>query len=63
MNRDDFNILNNNIIYFDNGATSLKPKCIADSISFYYNNYSANAHRGDYDLSLLVSKTSSSSFK
>ena len=26
MNRDDFNILNNNIIYFDNGATSLKPK-------------------------------------
>ena len=54
MNRDDFNILNNNIIYFDNGATSLKPKCIADSISFYYNNYSANAHRGDYDLSLLV---------
>lgn len=54
MNRDDFNILNNNIIYFDNGATSLKPKCIADSISFYYNSYSANAHRGDYDLSLLV---------
>lgn len=54
MNREDFNILNNNIIYFDNGATSLKPKCIADSISFYYNNYSANAHRGDYDLSLLV---------
>ena len=54
MNRDDFNILNKNIIYFDNGATSLKPKCLADSISDYYNNYSANAHRGDYDLSLKV---------
>ena len=54
MNREDFNILNNNIVYFDNGATSLKPKCIANSISNYYNNYSANAHRGDYDLSLEV---------
>ncbi len=54
MNRDDFNILTKNIIYFDNGATSLKPRCIANSISDYYNNYSANAHRGDYDLSLEV---------
>ncbi len=26
MNREDFNILNQNIIYFDNAATSLKPK-------------------------------------
>lgn len=54
MNREDFNILSKNIVYFDNGATSLKPKCIADSIADYYNNYSANAHRGDYDLSLEV---------
>ena len=54
MNRDDFNILTKNIIYLDNGATSLKPRCIVDSISNYYNNYSANAHRGDYDLSLEV---------
>lgn len=54
MNREDFNILNKNIIYFDNGATSLKPKCVVDCIADYYNNYSANAHRGDYDLSLEV---------
>lgn len=54
MNRDDFNILNKEIIYFDNGATSLKPNVIAKSISDYYNNYSANAHRGDYDISLKV---------
>ena len=54
MNRDDFNILNKNIVYLDNGATSLKPKCVAESIADYYNNYSANAHRGDYDLSLEV---------
>ena len=26
MNRDDFILLNDNIIYLDNGATTLKPK-------------------------------------
>lgn len=54
MNREDFNILNNDIIYFDNAATSLKPKKVIDSIMDYYNNYSANAHRGDYNISLKV---------
>lgn len=54
MNREDFLLLNQNIIYLDNGATSLKPKIIGETISDYYNNYSANAHRGDYDLSLKV---------
>ena len=54
MNRDDFLVLNKNIIYFDNGATSLKPKYVGDKVVEYYNNYSANAHRGDYDLSLKV---------
>ena len=54
INRDDFNILNNNIIYFDNGATTLKPLVLSKTISDYYNNYSANAHRGDYNMSLKV---------
>ena len=54
MNRDDFKILDTNIIYFDNGATTLKPYILSETISDYYNNYSANAHRGDYDLSLKV---------
>lgn len=54
MNREDFLMLNNDIIYFDNGATSLKPYILADTISDYYNNYSANSHRGDYDISLKV---------
>ncbi|MBP3920376.1 MAG: cysteine desulfurase [Bacilli bacterium] len=47
-------MLNKDIIYFDNGATTLKPKVLIESISDYYNNYSANAHRGDYDISLKV---------
>ena len=54
MNREDFLLLKQNIIYLDNGATSLKPKIIGQTISDYYNTYSANAHRGDYDLSLKV---------
>lgn len=54
MNRDDFKILDTNLIYFDNGATTLKPKRVVDSIVDYYTNYTANAHRGDYDNSLKV---------
>lgn len=54
MNRDDFLILNNDTIYFDSGATSLKPYILSETISDYYNNYSANAHRGDYNISLKV---------
>ncbi len=54
MHREDFELLKQDIIYFDNGATTLKPRLLADEVSDYYNNYSANAHRGDYDLSLKV---------
>ena len=54
MHRDDFCILKQNIIYFDNGATSLKPKVLSEATDDYYNNYSVNAHRGDYDMSIKV---------
>lgn len=55
MNREDFPMLDNTIIYFDNGATTLKPKVVTDSILEYYNKYTANAHRGDYKNSLIIS--------
>lgn len=54
MNRNDFPMFMQNIIYFDNGATTFKPKILSEKISEYYNTYSANAHRGDYDISLKV---------
>lgn len=54
MNRDDFPMLDQDIIYFDNGATTFKPKKVIDSVIDYYENYSANAHRGDYDISYKV---------
>ena len=56
MNREDFPLLKEEIIYFDNGATSLKPKCVIDKMVDYYTNYPANAHRGDYDLSYKVDR-------
>lgn len=56
MHREDFNILNSGIIYFDNGATTLKPKILGEAISDYYDNYSSNAHRGDYTLSIKASE-------
>lgn len=54
MNREDFPMLNKDIIYFDNGATTFKPKCVIDEITNYYENICANSHRGDYDLSHKV---------
>lgn len=52
--REEFPMLvnNNNLIYFDNGATTFKPKLVIDSIKDYYENYTSNAHRGDYNISL-----------
>ena len=56
MYREDFPILNNDIIYFDNGATTLKPKCVVEAMNDYYYNYGANIHRGDYKISLRASE-------
>ncbi len=52
--RKDFPILKTNLIYFDNGATTLKPQSVIDAITEYYSHYSANAHRGDYSISQKV---------
>ena len=54
MNIEDFPMLKQDIIYLDNGATSLKPKYVIDKMTEYYEKYSANAHRGDYDISYKV---------
>ena len=56
MNREDFPFLKTGIIYFDNGATTLKPQVMIDEEVDYYSNYSSNAHRGSYDISLKVNE-------
>ena len=53
--RDDFPILkrkikNNDLIFFDNGATTQKPIQVIDAISDYYKNYNSNIHRSIYTL-------------
>ena len=54
MHREDFPMLNQDIIYLDNGATTFKPQCVIDKMNEYYEKYSANAHRGDYSISYKV---------
>lgn len=59
--REDFPILHQKIngkqfVYFDNAATSQKPKSVVEAISDYYNNYNANVHRGLYKISALATE-------
>lgn len=39
------------LVYFDNAASSLKPKVIADTLAYYYLYETANIHRGAHYLS------------
>ncbi|WP_314022366.1 aminotransferase class V-fold PLP-dependent enzyme [Gemella sanguinis] len=53
--REDFPILkrkikNNDLIFFDNGATTQKPIQVIEAISDYYKNYNSNIHRSVYTL-------------
>jgi len=59
--REDFPMLNQHktmqnhpLVYLDSAATSLKPQSVIDAEVDYYQNYSVNAHRGDYDLAHQV---------
>lgn len=57
--RAQFPILNrkvngNDLIYFDNGATTQKPQVVIDEIANYYKNENANVHRGVHFLSGLA---------
>lgn len=36
------------LIYFDNGATTLKPQCVIDAVTDFYTEHTSNVHRGDY---------------
>ena len=54
--RADFPILaekiyNKDLIYFDNGATTQKPRCVVEKIEYGYYHLNANIHRGVHYLS------------
>ena len=40
-----------NLVYFDNGASTQKPQVVIDAIAQYYSNDNANIHRGVHYLS------------
>src|SRR5436305_14557229 len=39
------------LIYFDNAATSQKPRAVIDALRHYYEHKNANVHRGLHELS------------
>src|SRR5690349_4449605 len=54
--RKDFPILDQQVhgkplIYFDNAATSQKPRAVIDALVHYYEHDNANVHRGIHELS------------
>lgn len=57
--RTDFPILSDKIfgkplIYFDNAATTQKPRCVLDKMTELYTTQNANIHRGVHHLSQLA---------
>ena len=54
--RADFPILDQKVhgkplVYFDNAATSQKPRAVIDALVHYYERDNANVHRGIHELS------------
>lgn len=41
---------NHPLVFLDNAATTFKPYCVIEELTKYYTTMTANAHRGDYDL-------------
>ena len=54
MQRENFPMLDNDLIYFDSSATTFKPYAVLEKMNDYYTKYCANAHRGDYKISYQV---------
>ena len=61
--RKDFPILERKVwdekplVYFDNAATTQKPKAVIDALVNYYKNYNANIHRGVHKLAEEATNT------
>lgn len=55
--RKDFDILNSgDYVYFDNAATSQRPRQVLDAVSDFYKTSNANPLRGLYDLSMMATE-------
>jgi cysteine desulfurase/selenocysteine lyase len=54
--REDFPILNTEVLYLDSAATSLTPEPVLDAELDYYRSYNANVGRGVYRLADIASQ-------
>ena len=50
--RKDFPIFQNNpeLIFLDNASTTQKPQAVIDTLTYFYENYNSNIHRGIYKI-------------
>ena len=49
--REQFPILDHDLVYLDSGASSLTPEVVLEAMNTYYRSYRANIHRGIYQIS------------
>ena len=54
MNREDFPMLKEKYIYFNNASTTFKPYVVLDDTKKYYTNYNSNLNRGIDSLSFYA---------
>jgi cysteine desulfurase/selenocysteine lyase len=56
--RQDFPMITNHpeLIYFDNGATTYKPKKVIDAVNSFYTDFTSNVERGDYETAIKADK-------
>ena len=56
--RKDFPIFEHDpdLVYFDNAATTQKPRSVIAGIQSFYERYNANIHRGIYDLAATTTR-------
>ena len=56
VERKQFPQISDEAIYFDNAATTLKPQCVIDALSHYYEKLNANPRRGLYPLAVAATE-------
>ena len=54
MLKEDKTMQSRPLVFLDNASTTFKPYSVINAITDYYSNYTANHHRGDYDLCFRV---------
>lgn len=56
MNRDDFPMLKEKYIYFNNASTTFKPNVVLENTKTFYTNYNSNLNRGIDSLAYFATK-------